>query len=371
MPHSKPSTARPRDVTGPATITVAGPSSCCRRGAVQEVGGGVGKAGTSGSATSPTVRPASRSSADWDVQVTASMALTLGSGGMTAPSTPTPRAGDDLTRRGPGPAADDARLERLVSATSRYCLDTWLERSLPAGDPQGADEGDVRPLSSVALALAVALRCGALAPGVSPERAVQGALRAVRACTRGHVSVGGAWGHSWLAPLSSGQLGLTALLLGDHLPNADRAAVERIVREEAVLLTELPVRYLRNTAGQLITPGDTGAEEESWRARGLSAALALLPRDAHALRWLRWLVLRQVAAYASPADVASSTRLHRAPLCAWLGGSNAEPDGSLQNHGFLPAPNYMRPVHHLVAVTQQRLAGQPVSPSALNGVEDL
>jgi len=29
-------------------ITVAGPSSCCRREAVQEVGGGVGKAGTSG-----------------------------------------------------------------------------------------------------------------------------------------------------------------------------------------------------------------------------------------------------------------------------------------------------------------------------------
>jgi hypothetical protein len=258
-----------------------------------------------------------------------------------------------------------------VAATSRYCLDTWLPRVLPPGSTLRADEGNVRPLSSVALALAVAVRCGALADGTAPERAVEAAVRAVRACTRGHVLVGGPWGRSWQAPLSSGQLGLTALLLGEALPATDRADVERVVRDEAVLLCELPVRYLRDTAGRVLSAGDTGAEEESWRARGLSAALALLPGDAHAQRWLRWLVLRQVAAYASPADVVSSAPLHRAPLCAWLGGSNAEPDGSLQNHGFLPAPNYMRPVHHLVAVTQQRLAGQPVSPSALHGVEAL
>jgi hypothetical protein len=131
------------------------------------------------------------------------------------------------------------------------------------------------------------------------------------------------------------------------------------------------VHYLRDVDGAVLTPGDTGAEEESWRARGLSIALAMDPRHAHAQRWFRWLVLRQLAAYARPSDVRSPTALHRSPLCAWLGGSNAEEDGSLQNHGYLPQPNYMRPVHHLVAVTQQRLAGQAVSPSALHGVEHL
>jgi hypothetical protein len=77
---------------------------------------------------------------------------------MDRPSAPagaarTPRADDDLTRRGPGAEADDARLERLVAATSRYCLQTWLPRVLPAGSALVADEGNSRPLSSVALSL--------------------------------------------------------------------------------------------------------------------------------------------------------------------------------------------------------------------------
>jgi len=282
-----------------------------------------------------------------------------------------PRVGDDLTRPGPGPVQADARLERLVAATSRYCLDTYLPRVLPHGAGTPTDEGNLRPISSAALSLAVASRCGTLDPTVDRGRAEAAAVAALQAGARGHVTAGGAWGRSWQSPLGTAQLGLAAWLLGPVVPSPDAAAVRRVVADEADLLCRTAVHYLRDVRGVVLTPGDTGAEEESWRARGLSIALALQPLDAHAQRWFRWLVLRQVAAYARPSDVDSTEPLHRAPLCAWLGGSNMEQDGGLQNHGYLPQPNYMRPVHHLVAVTQQRLAGQAVSPSALHGVEQL
>jgi hypothetical protein len=299
------------------------------------------------------------------------MTPTLGFAGMEPSAAPTPRIDDDLTRPGPGDRDDDSRLARLVAATSRYCVDTWLPQALPAVTAAVPDEGTARPVSAAALSLAVAVRCGALDGGVTPERAVGEAVRAVRACSAGHVTSGGSWGRTWQAPLVSAQLGLAAWLLDEALPADVRAAAQQAVRDEAVLLCGTPLRYLRDAQGRLVTPGNTGAEEESWRARGLSTAAAMLPRDAQARRWLRWQVLRQLAAYATPSDVARTDLLHRAPVCAWLAGSNMEPDGDLQNHGFLPQPNYMRPVHSLVAVTQQRLAGQAVSPSALNGVEQL
>jgi hypothetical protein len=279
------------------------------------------------------------------------------------------RIDDDLTR--PGPGDDDARLERMVASTSRWCADTYLPRVLAAGAATRIDEGTVRPVSSGALSLAVAVRCGVLDDAVPRTRAVDAAVAAVQAVTRGHVSVGGAWGRSWQSPLGTSQLALAGWLLGAALPASDRAALLAVVRDEADLLCRLPVRYLRGVDGGLISPGDTGAEEESWRARGLSAGLALLPQDAGTTRWRRWLVLRQLVAYARPSDVARTDLLHRSPLCAWLGGSNLEENGDLQNHGFLPQPNYMRPVHHLVAIIQQRLAGQRVSPSATHNIEHM
>jgi hypothetical protein len=286
---------------------------------------------------------------------------------MTSDSTP--RVGDDLTL--PSPASpQDERLRRLVGATSRWCAQVHLPEALPPGRDVVVDDQAGRTVSAAALSLAVAGRCGALE--VDPAQARAAAVRAVSAVVAGHVVHGGrAWGRTWQSPLTSGQVGLAGWLLGDDLPADVRAGLDAVVRDEADLLCRLPVHWLRGADGTLLTPGDTGAEEESWRSRGLSVARALLPADPAAPRWLRWQVLRQVAAYARPSDVRRTDPLHRSPVCAWLAGSNLEEDGTLQNHGFLPQPNYMRPVHHLVGITVQRLAGQPVSPSALHGLEHM
>jgi hypothetical protein len=288
---------------------------------------------------------------------------------MADDSTRAPRVGDDLVLPA-GASPEDERLRRLVAATSRWCALVHLPAVLPPGREAVAEDQAGRSVSAAALSLAVGVRCGALE--LDPATARDAAVRAVAAVVAGHVTAGGtAWGRTWQSPLTSGQVALAGWLLGDDLPADVRGRLDALVRDEADLLCRLPVRWLRAVDGTLLTPGDTGAEEESWRARGLSAARALLPGDPAQRRWLRWQVLRQLAAYARPSDVRRTDLLHRSPLCAWLAGSNLEEDGTLQNHGFLPQPNYMRPVHHLVGVTVQRLAGQPVSPSALHGLERL
>lgn len=276
----------------------------------------------------------------------------------------------DLRRAPVGDPADAARLRLLLSSTGRWCLDTYLPTSLPPGDvvPAG-DESTARAFSGAALNLAVGVSCAAFDQTVPAEAASVAGARAVQACARGHVTQGGRWGRTWQSPLVSGQLGLAAWLLGDALDEADAAVVRDVVRDEADHLLGIPVHYLRDVDGRYLTEGDTGAEEESWRARGVSIALALLPDDLQARRWFRQLVLRQIAAYARPSDVGRTDLLHRSPLCSWLAGSNLEPNGDLQNHHANPQPNYMRPVHHVAAVMHQRLAGQPVSPSALHDLD--
>lgn len=280
-----------------------------------------------------------------------------------------PRA-TDLLRPPVGDPADAARLRRLLSSTGRWVLETYLPTALPAGEPVPAgDESTARALSGAALNLAVGVRTGAFDDTVPADEAAAMAVRAVQATARGHVTAGGRWGRTWQSPLVSGQLGLAAWLLEDELPEADAVAVRAVVRDEADHLATVPVHYLRDVDGRYLTEGDTGAEEESWRARGLSIALALLPDDLHAPRWFHALVLRQLAAYARPSDVHRTDLLHRSPLCSWLAGSNLEPNGDLQNHHANPQPNYMRPVHHVAAVMHQRLADQPVSPSALHNLD--
>jgi hypothetical protein len=276
----------------------------------------------------------------------------------------------DLRSTPVGDGADAARLRTLLSASARYCLDVYLPTAVkPDATLSTPDESTARAVSGAALNLAVGRRCAAFDDSVHVEAAEAAALRAVRACVVAHLTQGGSWGRTWQSPLASGQLGLAAWLLWEELTNADRVAVEQVLRDEAVHLAGVPVRYLRGVDGRYVSEGDTGAEEESWRARGISIALAMLPDDAQAQRWFRALVLRQLAAYARPSDVGRTDLLHRSPVCTWLAGSNLEPNGDLQNHHFNPQPNYMRPVHHVAALMHLRLAGAPVSPSALHNLD--
>jgi hypothetical protein len=276
----------------------------------------------------------------------------------------------DLLGAPVGDPADAARLRLLLSSTGRWLLESYLPTALPPGEPVPAgDESTARALSGAALNLAVGVRTAAFDDTVPAAAATAMGVRAVQATARGHVVAGGLWGRTWQSPLVSGQLGLAAWLLGDHLAADDAALVRRVVKDEADHLAGVPVHYLRDVDGGYLTQGDTGAEEESWRARGISIALALLPDDLQAPRWFHALVLRQLASYARPSDVHRTDLLHRSPMCSWLAGSNLEPNGDLQNHHANPQPNYMRPVHHVAAVVHQRLAGQKVSPSALHNLD--
>ena len=74
--------------------------------------------------------------------------------------------------------------------------------------------------------------------------------------------------------------------------------------------------------------------------------------------------LRHTSAYSTQADLRNDRVLDGKPVKDWLHGFNANPDGSVVNHGFLH-PDYMLCVHSsLRAFVVQPLARQPVPEAA-------
>lgn len=277
----------------------------------------------------------------------------------------------DLTAPPRGDAQDVGQLRSLLSGETRWAVDTYLPAAVRDGALVTPEHSFARAAASAAVGIAVGLRTAAFDESVDDAAARTQAVAAVRAVAAGHLVHGGYWGHSWQSSLVSGTAALGAWLLWDDLAVDVQQSVARMVADEARVRYAAPIRYLRDTAGRYVTEGDTGAEEESWNARGMAAAVAMLPNHAQAQRWSRSLVLRLFAAYAKPSELDDRTLMQGTPVCSWLAGSNLEENGDLQNHNFNPNPNYMRPPQSIAALMLLQLGGRPVTPAATHGLLDL
>ena len=277
----------------------------------------------------------------------------------------------DLRAQPSGAPSDVARLRRLLSGEVRWATTEFLPGNVRDGALVVQDQGYAQAVASCVNGIAVALRTGALDDTVDADAARAQAVAAVGAVTSGHVVHGGYWGHGWQGTLVSGIAALGVWLLWDDLPADVQQRFAAVVVDEARLRYAAPVRYLRDVQGRYLTQGDTGAEEESWNSRGLAAAVAMLPRHPQAQRWSRAMVLRMLAAYARPSEVDDRRLVQGTPVCSWLAGSNMEEDGDLQNHGFLPNPNYMRAPNSVGALLLLQLGGGPLPDVALHGLREL
>lgn len=277
----------------------------------------------------------------------------------------------DLRAQPSGSPSDVARLRRLLSGQVRWAVEDFLPRHVRDGVLVEADHAYALSAASCVSGIAVGLRTGALDDTVDADEAREQAVAAVGAVASSHHVHGGYWGHAWQAAMVTGVAALGAWLLWDDLGDQTRQRFAAAVADEASFRYAQPTRYLRNVRGEYLTAGDTGAEEESWNARGVAAAVAMLPGHAQAQRWSRAMVLRLLAAYARPSEVDDRRLVQGTPVCSWLAGSNMEEDGDLQNHGFLPNPNYMRSPHHVAACMLLQLGGQPVPEVALHGLREL
>jgi len=217
----------------------------------------------------------------------------------------------------------------------------------------------IRPVCNVAFGFAVALQTGwydEKTVGVPRAEARSRAVRLIQGAAREHRGKG--WEYPWQSALWAAYLGQGAWMLWDDLNPETRARVAELVEWEADRLTRFTVPYWNGKGG------DTKAEENAWNSAVLSLAVAMMPRHPNVRAWKEKCSELMISAYSTEADLQRDRPLDGKPVKDWLRGFNANPDGSVINHGFLH-PDYTLAVHlNLRAFVVQPLARQPVPEAA-------
>ncbi|GAA1900704.1 hypothetical protein [Lapillicoccus jejuensis] len=280
---------------------------------------------------------------------------------------------------GPSAPADTAMARRSLLDADRYAMGTWWQTVAPGllAAPAGRTMvttgtsptvDPVRRLSMTALALSTSLATGAYdesSVGVPAAVARQRLVTILRRVTTTHAATTpDGWGDSWQSTLWSGIAGRAAWLSWGSLPVDVQSATARMVEHEARYATTLPVTYYRGADGTLLSPGNTFAEELSWRMLPLQVALVMLPGHPDVPVWANTQVRLALASWARPSDVGSTQQVAGAPLGAWVTGSNVEQDGTVVNHARI-APDYSTTIYQDVdGVLLDAVAGRP-APRAL------
>lgn len=238
-------------------------------------------------------------------------------------------------------AADSQKAQQILANANRYAMTGWWDgpaQTLLAYDlgPATANHDAVRRLGMQALSLSTSLATGVYdeaTAGVSPEVAKQRTIQMINRVASQHVTnrLGG-WGNSWQSGMWAGIAGRAAWYIWADLPVATQNNVARMVSHEANYVARVKIHYLRDAAGNVLTSGDSGAEEVSWNATAIQVALVMMPNHPRTNIWLTELARLSLASWARPQDVTSPKVFNGAPLSAWLKGSNVESNGIIINH---------------------------------------
>lgn len=270
----------------------------------------------------------------------------------------------------PAPASDTEQAAEILTNANLYAMTTWW--SGPAQTLLNVDlpvntHDAVRRLGMEALSLSTSLATGVYdgtVIGVTPEAALSRTVQLITSVASWHITnhLGG-WGEGWQTPMWAGTLGRAAWFIWDQLPEPTQELVARVVEHEADYAARQKIHYLRNAAGTILTPGDSGAEEVSWWATAMQVAQVLLPDHPHVKIWRTETVRYALASWARPADVASSAWINGKPLSSWITGSNVEANGVVINHSRVASDYSTTTYQNLDLAPLLALAGQS-SPEA-------
>ncbi|MFP5208507.1 MAG: hypothetical protein ACLGRW_04370 [Acidobacteriota bacterium] len=281
-----------------------------------------------------------------------------------------------------GPCVDAAgqRLGRVLLNANKYALNTWwadhkLDETGADGylDFHGTGEHDIRPIAAEAEGLAVSLRLGlydAKVTGVARTEAEKKTVDLVRSLVHRHLAnSAGGWGWAWQSPLWAAQTARAAWLMWDQLDAQTRRETVKMLESEAAWVMSNKghpaIKTYRDRAGKIISPGDTGAEENAWDSDVLLAATAMMPRTKDYSLWMNKVVQLELTAQSRPSDVGRKAVYAGKPLSEWLPGSNVNEDGTVINHNILH-PDYMvAALFSFTPIDWYGLAGQPSPKSGL------
>ncbi len=281
------------------------------------------------------------------------------------------------TALSPDAVAPSGEATTVLQTANRYALNTWWPTTAPKllklpfdQSAQSSSQDQIRRVSMEAFSLAVSLSTGAYVQDqaatnpVSKAAATSDVVTIVTAVACSHLAnrVGG-WGSSWQSSMWDSYAGRAAWLLWADLPAATKTCVQRMVISEANYVGTLTPRYMLGAEGQPLTPGNTGAEENSWYALAPALAVAMMPSAEQRDAWRQQEEQLLIASWARPADVTSSTTVDGKPLSSWLAGSNVNPDGVVINHTRI-APDYSTNVYQSVDTLEMAVLGGRAAPQA-------
>ena len=274
-----------------------------------------------------------------------------------------------------GTFSDDVRY--MLRMNNKYTLNKWYYEIKhfqdQAGDYLdfgGKTEHFIRPVSHHVFTLSVCLKLQIYDPavtGVPEKQASDRLVRLIRSVAYRHKANSGedGWGDQWQSALWASQVAQAAWLIWDRLPAPDQELVCRMMVHEADRFMDYQVPYYRDADGNIISKGNTRAEENAWNSNILTIATAMMPGHEHYDRWMRKNIELQISSYAMPEDVCKSTLIDGIPLNKILKGSNMNSDGTVINHDIMH-PDYMTAfMHNGINAWFYELAGKPVLQSSL------
>ncbi len=284
------------------------------------------------------------------------------------------------------PATGDSaeRFGKVLLNANKYALTTWwkehgFEQFAADGylEFKGRNERCIRPAASEAQGLAVSLRLGLYNPeatGVSRADAERKTLELIRSVAHRHrANSPGGWGSEWQSPSWAEYTIMAGWLMWDQLDATTRTELVKMAESEAGWVMSNKkhpnIKTYRDRSGKVISPGDTGTEENAWDASLLVAVTAMMPKHPQYSRWMNRMVTLMLLAHARPSDVNRTDIIHGKPLSKWLPGSNMNEDGTVINHGRIH-PDYMTSgLYQFCPAGAYTLAGAPVPEVALFNLE--
>lgn len=272
---------------------------------------------------------------------------------------------------------DSVRIKDILRNANKYGLNTWYN-SVKNYDAQtgayltfgGTAEPNIRPPAGEAYSLAVAIATGAYDAaytGVTLTDAKAIATRLIASVAYRHrVTTSGGWGNDWQTALWAAYAGTAGWLLWDDLSTTDREYVRKMVEYEVNRFNSATPPVYRNTAGTIVSPGDSKGEENAWNATIMQLAVAMMPAHPNAPVWADKSVEYMVSGFSRPADLTNATYMNGRPVSGWLvNGTNIENNGTMINHGRIH-PDYTATVSsNLSASLVSTLAQLPTPNAAL------
>lgn len=268
-------------------------------------------------------------------------------------------------------------IKYMLRLNNKYSLNKWYyeikrfhEQAGEYLDFGGITEHFIRPASHHAFTLAVCLKLQVYSSDVtrvSEKKAVEIVVGLIRSSAYRHKSNMGdtGWGDQWQSALWASQIAEAAWIMWDKLSASDQELVCRMMVHEADRFLMYKVPYYRDAAGNIITKGDTKAEENAWNSNILTIATAMMPRYKNYNQWMQKNIELQVSAYAMPEDIHKTDVVDGIPLNKILKGSNMNADGTVINHNIMH-PDYMSAfMHNAINVWIYKLAGKNSLQSSL------